>query len=270
MNLRLRLTASLVSLAAALPLTASAHNTWLLPSATVLPEKQWITVDAAVSNDLFYLNHRPLTLDALTITAPDGSRPAPQGAHTGHFRSVFDLELAAAGTYRIALVNNGLFASWEENGEPKRWRGTAEAFETDVPKHAAKLQVTQGAGRIETFVTAGAPDTKALAPTGIGLELAPTTHPNDLFAEETAQFALLLDGKPAANVEVRVIAGGTRYRNSLDEISTTTDAAGKFSITWPAAGMYWLQATVQDDKGLTPPATQRRASYVATLEVLPQ
>ena len=92
MNLRLRLIASLVSLAA-LPLTVSAHNTWLLPSATVLPEKQWITVDAAVSNDLFHLNHRPLTLDALSITAPDGSKPEPQGAHTGRFRSVFDLEL---------------------------------------------------------------------------------------------------------------------------------------------------------------------------------
>jgi uncharacterized GH25 family protein len=263
-----RFTALAFGLALSLP--GFAHNTWLMPSATVLPPNQWITVDAAVSNDLFYFNHRPLALDSLQVTAPDGGKTAPQNAHSGHYRSVFDLELTANGTYRIALVNNGLFASWIENGEPKRWRGTAATFAAEVPKQAEKLEVTQGAGRIETFVTAGTPTLDTLKPTGIGLELAPTTHPNDLFAGESADFALLLDGKPAAGVEVRVVAGGTRYRNALDEIKATTDANGKFSIAWPAAGMYWLQATVQDASGLVPPATQRRASYSATLEVLPQ
>jgi hypothetical protein len=32
--------------------------------------------------------------------------------------------------------------------------------------------------------------------------------------------------------------------------------------------MYWLEASVQDDKA-EKPATKRRASYVATFEVLP-
>ncbi|MGQ0799456.1 MAG: DUF4198 domain-containing protein [Pseudomarimonas sp.] len=270
MTIRTRITAVAIAFAAALPLPALAHNTWLMPSATVLPQNQSITVDAAVSNDLFYFNHRPLGLESLVIATPDGSVATAQNSHSGKFRSVFDLELAANGTYRIALVNNGLFANWEENGEQKRWRGTIATFATEVPKDASKLQVTQSAGRIETFVTAGTPNLTALTPTGVGLELAPTTHPNDLFAGETAQFALLLDGKPAAGVEVKVIAGGTRYRNSLDEISATTDAVGKFTIAWPAAGMYWMQASVQDSDGVSPPATQRRASYVATFEVLPQ
>jgi hypothetical protein len=34
--------------------------------------------------------------------------------------------------------------------------------------------------------------------------------------------------------------------------------------------MYWMNASLQDDKNAAPPATQRRASYVATFEVLPQ
>ena len=35
--------------------SAQAHRTWLLPSATVLSGKApWVTVDAAVSKDLFY------------------------------------------------------------------------------------------------------------------------------------------------------------------------------------------------------------------------
>ena len=266
----MKLRTLLVAMTLAAPLPALAHKAWLMPSATVLPQNAWITVDAAVSNDLFYFNHNPLRTESLVVTAPDGSSIAPQGSHTGKYRTVFDLELVKDGTYRIAAVNAGLFANWEENGEPKRWRGNAATFATEVPKDAKGLQVTQNAMRVETFVTAGAPNTTALAPSGAGLELSPVTHPNDLFAGEAATFALLLDGKPAPNVEVTVVAGGTRYRDAQDEIKVTTGADGKFEVTWPAAGMYWMNAMVEDAKNAAPPATQRRASYVATFEVLPQ
>ncbi|MCQ3971659.1 DUF4198 domain-containing protein, partial [Klebsiella pneumoniae] len=94
--------------------------------------------------------------------------------------------------------------------------------------------------RMEVFVTSGAPSTDVLAPSGQGLELKPVTHPNDLFAGEAAEFVFLLDGKPAADVEISVIPGGNRYRDQLGEIRTKTDKAGKASITWPEAGMYWM------------------------------
>ncbi len=96
------------------------------------------------------------------------------------------------------------------------------------------------------------------------------THPNDLFAGEAATFKLQIDGKPAAGLEVEIIRGGTRYRNAQDEIKVTTDAKGTFSVTWPDAGMYWLEASTEDKKTSVKQAKQRRLSYVATLEVLPQ
>ena len=49
-----------------------------------------------------------------------------------------------------------------------------------------------------------------------------------------------------------------------------TDANGEFVVTWPEAGMYWLETGTEDDKTSLPQAKQRRLSYVATLEVLPQ
>ncbi len=261
---------AVVAVALAIPFAAQAHKAWILPSATVVSgETPWVGVDAAISNSLFYPDHFPMPLEAITITAPDGSVVPAQNPHTGKWRSVFDVELKQTGTYRIANAGGGLFASWEEKGEPKRWRGNAEAFAKDVPKDAAKLQVTQGSNRVETFVTNGAPSTGALAPTKIGLELVPVTHPNDLFAGEKATFQLLIDGQPAAQAKVEVIAGATRYRNDPGAIQASTDAQGHFSVTWPAAGMYWLTASVQDDKAKAP-ATSRRASYTATLEVLPQ
>lgn len=246
-----------------------AHNLWLLPSSTVLSKAEWITVDAAVSNDLFYFNHMPLALDRLTVTAPDGSAMAPQNAYRGKLRSVFDLELKAPGTYRIAVLNSGLFASYRDpaTGQSRRWRGTPEKLAAEVPADAVDLKVTQSSGRVETFVTVGKPS--ALKPTGQGLELVPVTHPNDLVNGEKARFAFQVDGQPAAGVEVSVVPGGTRYRDKTGELKLTTDANGQFSITWPQAGMYWIEADLRDSKTTLPQAKERRLSYAATVEVLP-
>jgi len=259
------------ALAAALPFSALAHKAWLQPSQTVIAgDKPWITVDAAVSNDLFYFNHVPLRLESLVITAPDGSTVQPQNAATGKFRSVFDVELTQQGTYRLASVNNGLSASWEENGKPRRWRGNAATFATEVPKRAKKLQVSQSVNRVETFVTNGTPNATALAPTGSGIELVALGHPNDLFAGEAATFRVLVDGKPRAGLAFEITRGGTRYRNAQDEIKLTSDKKGEIIVTWPEAGMYWLETSSEDKKTSIKQAKTRRLNYVATLEVLPQ
>lgn len=265
------LTSAALVLALSLPFAAQAHKAWLQPSQTVLAgNNPWVTVDAAVSNDLFYFNHVPLKTDNLAITAPDGSRVAPQNAATGKYRTVFDVELKQTGTYRIGVVNNYVTGSWDENGQPKRWRGTEAEFATGVPKDAKNLQVGQSVSRVETFVTNGQPSDAALKPSGVGLELVPVTHPNDLFAGEEAKFRLQIDGKPASGLDVEIVRGNTRYRNAQDEIKVKTDAKGEFSVTWPEAGMYWLEANTQDDKTSVKQAKQRRLGYVATLEVLPQ
>ena len=96
----------------------------------------------------------------------------------------------------------------------KRWRGTAENFAKEVPQNAEELQATYLQSRIETFVTSGKPTTDTLKPTGVGLELAPVTHPNDLVAGKTATFQLLLDGKPAANVKIRWCRAATAIATS--------------------------------------------------------
>ncbi|RYZ68811.1 MAG: DUF4198 domain-containing protein, partial [Lysobacteraceae bacterium] len=55
-----RTTLALVLSLAVLPFSATAHKAWLRPSQTVIAgNNPWITVDAAVSNDLFYFNHVP-------------------------------------------------------------------------------------------------------------------------------------------------------------------------------------------------------------------
>src|SRR5690606_35646072 len=101
-------------------------------------------------------------------------------------------------------------------------------------------------------------------------ELVALTHPNDLYAGEQAKLRALLDGQPAAGLEVEIVRGETRYRIPQDEIKATNDAQGEFSGTWPSAGMYWLDTSSQDDRTSVPQASQRRLGYVPTLEVLRQ
>jgi uncharacterized GH25 family protein len=259
-----------LALAALLPVASNAHKAWLLPSVTVSTVDQWVTIDAAVSNNLFYFDHNPLRTDSLTITAPDGSKATPENTGKGKYRNTFDVHLQKPGTYRIAVINAGLFANYEENGQQKRFRGTAQEFAAKVPANAAKLQVSENAGRVETFVTAGKPTTDALKLSNAGLELSPVTHPNDVYAQEEATFAMMLDGKPVPNLPVTIIAGGTRYRDAPGEIEVKTDTQGRFSVTWPEPGMYWLETTMEDNKTSVKEAKQRRLSYVATFEVLPQ
>ena len=256
---------------AALPFAALAHKAWLQPSQTVIAgENPVVTVDAAVSNDLFYFNHVPLPLERLRITAPDGSAVQPQNAATGKLRSVFDVELAQEGTYKIAMVNEGMFASYKLGGEAKRWRGKAEEFKAGIPAGATEVNASESLGRVETFATVGSPTTTVFKSSGKGIELVPVTHPNDLFAGEKATFQLLVDGKPAAGLKIEVVPGATRYRDQQNDMQLTSGADGKFEITWPQAGMYWLETASEDAKTTLPEAKQRRLSYVAVFEVLAQ
>lgn len=285
-----------LALAAALPMAASAHKQWIIPSQAVVNGSEvWVTFDAAVSNQLFFPDHVPMRLDGVTVTAPDGSAAEVRNGSTGKYRSTFDVQLLQQGTYRIANASAGMSARWDTPeslaeqakakaqglpasgpGAPPQTRGgflrnaTIEDLATKVPADASNLEVTQTASRVETFVTNGAPSTTALAATGSGIELEPVTHPNDLFAGEEATFRVLVDGQPAAGLEFEIVRGGTRYRNAQEDIAATTDAEGLLRVTWPEAGMYWMETGVQDDKASLPQATSRRLRYVATLEVLPQ
>ncbi len=254
-----------------LPFGAQAHRAWLLPSATVLSGSDpWVTVDAAISNDLFYFEHFPLALTNLAVTAPDGAPAQAENLAKGRYRNTFDVHLTQTGTYKLAVVNAGLSAFYKEDGKNKRWRGTPETFAKEVPAGAQDLRVTQSSSRLETFVTVGKPTKAALKTVGSGLELEAVTHPNDLFAREAASFRFLIDGKPAADIEVSVVPGGIRYRDQLKEMNTRTDSDGKFTVTWPEAGMYWIEAEIKDDKATMAPAKERRATYAATFEVLPE
>src|ERR1700754_790480 len=154
-----------IVLALSLPMAAQAHKMWLLPSATsVAGDDPLGTVDSAISNDLFFADHVPGSLDRLVVTAPDGQAAKPENASTGKYRSVFDVHLTQSGTYKIAMLNSGTFATYELNGEKKRWRGNAADMAKEMPAGAKNIDVTESSNRVETFVSNGKPNDVALKP----------------------------------------------------------------------------------------------------------
>lgn len=260
---------------AGVAMQAEAHRAWILPSSTVLSgDDPYVTFDAAVSNTIFFPDHVAMGVETVTATAPNGEKIALENASRGKYRTTFDLQLKEEGTYKIGVASSGLRAMWKDDeGKRHMWPGRGQQandadFATAVPKNAKELRVSQSSRRIETFVTAGAPSDAVLKPQGIGLELQPITHPNDLYAGEVAKFKLLIDGEPAKNAQVVLIPGGSRYRDSQNEIQVTADNAGQFSVTWPSAGQYFMEAEYEDGKAKAP-ATVRSGTYTATFEVLP-
>jgi hypothetical protein len=241
--MRFKTAAAAIALVAAIaaPMAAQAHRQWLLPSSTVLSGSEaWVGVDGGISNGVFIADHAAMRLDGVTVTAPDGSPVATEHAMQGQYRSTFDVHLTQPGTYRIANSFVGVNATWKLNGETGRYRGPASGLEAAIPAGATDVVSAPNATRLETYVTLGDTTTEIFKPTGEGIELAPVTHPNDLVKDEPATFKLLRNGQPYANAEVTIARGGLRYRNSQEEMTVKTDAEGAFTVTWPEAGMYWV------------------------------
>ncbi len=263
-----------------IPAGVSAHRLWLLPSGTVFSgTDSWVTIDFAASNDLFYADHQPGRLEGVKVWQPDGTPGKVQNGATGRYRSVFDVQLDKPGTWKIGTEMSGLSGSFKVNGEERRVGGRggppgpdgvrrAPLTVADIPADATDVRLTETSNRNEIFVTAGEPTRTVLKPTGKGLELDPVTHPDELVAGETARFRFLIDGRPAPGLKVTVVPGGKRYRNAEGARELTTGADGVLAVDWPAAGMYWLNASYEDAKPTVPRATGRRMGYVTTVEVM--
>lgn len=251
--------------------TANAHNLWIVPSQTQLSgDEAWVTFDAAASNQLFVANHASLDLHRMQVWSPDNQPVEKQNAMQGEVRSVFDVQLTEAGTYQIIRTSNSVMARYEKDGEKKRWWGTLpEYLFGKYPEGIPAEAFTAYVGQAETFVTLGAPSTTTVAPTKYGLDIDYLTHPNDLITGEVVNFRVLVDGQPAPNIDVEIIAGGSQYRDNVNALKLTSNAEGEITVIWQQAGMYWLNAESNDNKGLTP-SKKRKLSYTAILQVLPE
>jgi len=267
---------AIATLLAGMACAAQAHKPWMLPSSTFIETEReaWVTIDGAVSEGLFDLDHLPLRMDGLTVTDPDGQTAPAPAATMSKFRSSVDLRLPKNGTYRVTLAATNVMGSYKLNGETKRFRAPEQNVAKEIPAGATDVSRTTMVQRQDTFVTLNKPSSGALKPLGSGLELVPVTNPTELHAGEKATFRFQLDGKPLANFPFSLIPGGVKYRGTINEVRLSTDAKGEATFTLPAPNMYWLSAAYPANAprgpGAEGGADAKRYSYSATLEILPE
>lgn len=286
--------------------TAQAHRSWVLPAVTVLSgEDKWVAFDAAVSNSLFFPDHRGIDVTRVEAKGPDGLPVELQNATTGRVRSSFELNLTQQGTYVVSLkpgaprgqgggmggpggspapqgapgggegqggmARGGLNGTYTgEDGKPVRWRGTPETLVSEGVATKPNFKLRETGGRsVVTFVTLGKPTTEVLQPTGKGFEVDYVTHPNDLNTGEPGVLRLLFDGQPVAG-EVAVARGDDRYRDEGGETVLQAGSDGLVKIEWPAAGRYWVEASYAAPGTLHGVPSEKTYAYIATYEVLPE
>lgn len=147
---------------------AQAHRPWMIANTSMVDSEDgreaWVTIDAAVSENLFDADFIPLRLDGLTVTGPDGvTVPAP-AAFVGKHRSTVDIPLPKDGTYRITLAVDKVMGSYKVNGDTKRFRATAQTFKNQIPPGAVDVRTSTTHQRQNTFVTLGKPGSAAHPP----------------------------------------------------------------------------------------------------------
>lgn len=271
----IKLLLSAVLLTALLSLTAQAHKRWLLPSNFSVSEHQWITVDASVSNNLFYPDRR-WPLEGIKVINPQGKEQGIENALKGKRRSVFDVNLNQDGTYKIGVKGDMYFASYPnpdyKEGERKNIRIRAwslEDLDKKVPSDVKDVKFARSINRLETYVTVGEPTNEVFSIEKSGLEFSPVTHPNDLYQGEKATLQFLVDGEPTEGVDVVIVWDGTRYRDQENELTLTTDEKGQVNFDLNQAGRFLVEASYEKDTSEQPKFKQTYLGYLATFEVLP-
>ena len=274
------------ALGALLACQASAHERYMLPSHTLLSgdKPQSVTVTASISNAIFHPD-RPLA-DSNTgadvgdlkdlfailqhqVIAPNGKVSDNTKWQAFARMSVADIKLEDSGTYRIGLVQPDVAMTTFTKADGTPWRVFGKA--PKLPEGATNIVRRTTSSRVEAFVSLNSPTDTALKATGVGVELAGESHPNDIFAGEKVSFQLLFNGKPLTMpARVKLIKAGTRHRNDRNEQIIKVGADGKFGFTPSEAGFYFLSAETKVKVPQPADVDIKHYSLYLSLEVFPE
>lgn len=265
---------------------ARAHGRFILPTHTVLSGEKAQTVGliASISNDIFHPD-RALGDNGKGVVEPDLKNLfsilreqviLPDGSVSDEISwqafsrfSVADLPVEKSGTYRVSLVQPEVHMTTFKKPDGTPWRTFGKM--QDIPEGATDIVRRTTASRVDTFITYNNTTRKAVEPTGVGLELAGETHPNDAFAGEPVKFRLFFNGKPVGQgVTGHFIRQSTRHRNQRGEIEVETDKDGRFTVTFDEAGFYLLEAEYGFPGEKDTDVDMHHHGLYLTLEVFPE
>ena len=241
----------------AVPTAALAHSPYLAPNLFDLNKRDHVTVTGSFT-EVFLEPDIVMKSNAYAVVGPDGTRTPLTPTYLSDL-AVVEAKTPTNGTYRITTgpregrVAKAYFAKGE-------WTFLEEP-NAPAPAGATAVDM-QSLTTADVYVSRGAPNDAALAPTGKGLEFKAITHPNSVFVGKDAVFQALYDGKPLADLPVEIHQADGRYGDGKPPTSATTGADGRFSVKASRAGLYHIMSRYR----LPPaPGTTLAKSYTYAL-----
>lgn len=270
---------------------AAAHTPYLKPT-TFGPDRAFVTVEAAMSENAFVPDFPIRTVGDYWVTGPTGIASKADAVTSLKEFAAIEVSLPTEGTYRISTGERParttkwvkVDGAWkmvrsagpgparppEAAPRPAQAGRPAEPSrfieEAGIPP-GAEIVTSQGFSRVETYVSRGAPTREALKPTGQGLELEPITHPNEIFTGEAFKFRLLMDGMPLPGAAFNIVRGGDAYVESRYAFAGKTDTAGGGVVTFAQPGVYLLEASYPARSDAPSEPAKRSSQFTLTFEV---
>ena len=222
--------------------SSDAHQQWLAPNFVFDPgDSAWLSFDHTFGDRRFQASSGPSSYYSWWIVGPDGLKRSVPHMFLGKTRTVGEIELTDAGTYRIEALEDMMpWTRIKSDGEESWQPGTRADFEgSEIVR--STVYFSKAVSYVSLKSTSRAP----LASTGEPLEILFDEHPNDLRGGERFQVRVVAFGEPLANQEVRVFA---EYSEGHDATETcSTDANGFCRLELPAPGRYLLATNAEGE-----------------------
>ncbi len=234
--------AAAVVLFAVVP-SSDAHQQWLVPNFTMQSgESAWVSFDHTFSDSRFQAGSGPGSYYRWWVAGPDTFKRPVTLLYQGKTKTVGEVELEKAGTYRLEGVEAMMPWTLLKIDDKESWySGSRDDFEgAEIVRSTLYFQ------KVLSYVTLDTTSRSVLAPTGDPLEIVFEDHPNKLREGQDLRFRVLASGEPLAGQTVNMFPEGGGGHDEAER-TCTSDDDGSCRIALTEHGRYLLVARAQGD-----------------------
>jgi hypothetical protein len=221
-------------------LPCSGHQAWVLPNffqSNTLPV--WLSFDTTWGDKAFAPSQGP-GLEQVWVVGPADQRVTPPWLYVGKTKTVGEIELKQAGTYRIEAFKPPTYWTRVVSSDGVTGKNVEKWLRKskDLVGDAKIVRSDQYWSKAVTYVTAKSPTDAVLASQDDPLELVPVDHPSKIVSGTPFEVRVLQRGKPLPKQPIKIFRDG----NLGHEPSSThlADEAGVCRLTFDEAGKHLL------------------------------
>lgn len=242
--------------------SSHAHQQWLAPNFVFQSgDSAWLSFDHTFGDKRFQPGSGPGSYYSWWIVGPDLLRRSVPHLFVGKTRTVGEIELTDAGTYRLEAVEDMM--PWTQiklDGENTWQPGTRADFEGyEVVRSTVFFNKSVSYASLEST------SRSALQGAGDPLEILFESHPNELRAGQGFEVRVLAFGEPLADQEIRIYSESSEGHDATETCSTNSRGSCEFQMATP--GRYLMATSTEGDTPDDPATDGFSHGYAVLVEV---